>query len=179
MSAAAHPEYQVKAAILVKLLGYVTFPDVAMEGRTEIVIGIIGKNPFGSHFDPMTGKTTMGRRLVIRDLGPADGVAKPAIAQAARSCHLLFVATEDKNEVERLLGALQGAPVLTVGEDRSFVGTGGMVRLFIEEQHVRFEVNRRAACLAGLSFRSDLLARASRVVELDDCRIGGSPENGP
>ena len=62
------------------------------------------------------------------------------------------------------LALLARAPnsTLTVGETTRFLRDGGMVRLFIEDQRLRFQVNRGRTAAAGLQLSSQLLSLAAK-----------------
>ena len=53
-------------------------------------------------------------------------------------------------------------PVLTVGETTQFLRDGGMVRFFVEDNNVRFQINQKNAEAAGLKISSQLLMLAVR-----------------
>jgi len=55
-------------------------------------------------------------------------------------------------------------PILTVGETPGFAERGGVIRLVLEDNKVRFEVNVDAAHQAGLTISSRLLTLA-RIIQ--------------
>ena len=51
----ALPEYEAKAGFLYKLLFFVDWPEEAFSTSEDIIsIGILGKDPFGDYFDPVS-----------------------------------------------------------------------------------------------------------------------------
>jgi hypothetical protein len=54
--------------------------------------------------------------------------------------------------------------VLTVGEHERFLDQGGVMRLFLEDNRVRFSVNQQSADRAGLQISSRLLRLARTVI---------------
>jgi hypothetical protein len=52
--------------------------------------------------------------------------------------------------------------VLTVGENPEFLRDGGMVRLYVENSRVRFQISQKNAEAAGLKISSQLLMLAAR-----------------
>ena len=83
--------------------------------------------------------------------------------ESVEECHLLFVAQGRNEEMEELLKAAKGKPILTVGESPEFFQQGGMINFVIVDQKVRFEINTVALESAGLHADSRLLAVARRV----------------
>ncbi|HEV8574245.1 MAG TPA: YfiR family protein [Dehalococcoidia bacterium] len=155
--AGAPSEYEVKAAYIYNFATFVEWPAAAFsQPNSPIVIGIVGKDPFGATFDRVVeGKAINNRPLVVRRLkwGPE-----------VRQCHILFVSVSEKDKIGRLPELLKGAPVLTIGETTGFARNGGIINFFLDEARVRFEINPQAARQAGLSISSRLLSLAKIVV---------------
>jgi uncharacterized protein DUF4154 len=151
-------EYQVKAAFLYNFGRFVTWPARAFADSTApLLVGILGEDPFGTEIDAMLrGKTLEGRPVQVqrfqelRDLGP---------------CHILFTARSDPAFLQQLFATLRGRPVLTVGESTDFTSRGGVIRFYLEENRVRFEINVRASQRAELWISSKLLKLARIVGE--------------
>lgn len=148
----AASEYELKAAFLYKFASFVAWPD--SNAADPICIGVVGEDPFGSALDDVVkGKSMNGRTFEIRRLRPGQEPGK---------CHILFVARSEKKKLRSLLDHIQG-PVLTVGDMPEFCENGGVIRLGLEDNRVRIEVNLEAAERAGLQLSSKLLSLA-RIV---------------
>ena len=149
-------EYQVKAAFLYNFAKFVEWPpDSFATASAPIRICILGRNPFGRNLSEITeGKTINGRKVLV------DQVAD---LQQARTCTILFVSSSEKGQLKRVFEGLQGAAALTVGDSKTFIEQGGMVNFVLENDRVQFEVNRRAAEMAGIKISSKLLNVAKRV----------------
>ncbi len=150
------PEYRIKAAFLYNFLLYTEWPSSAFEkSDSPVVLQIAGEDPFGNELDlAVHGKTVRGRPIEVRRLGRA--------AEATR-CHLLFVCDDQAKNLSQVLERHRDAPLLTVGETEDFTRAGGVIRLFVDENKVRFEVNTDAADRAHVKFSSKLLSLA-RIV---------------
>jgi len=163
---AAHPaislgaptefEYKVKAAFLYNFAKFVEWPTSAFDSEeAPFVFCIVGEDPFGGNLEAtVKGRTASGRRIVVRR-GPS--------VEALGRCHLVFIGATEDDQVARELHEVSGQPVLTVGESTAFAKAGGMIRLFVEEKRIRFDINERAAREAGLRISSQLLKLARRV----------------
>lgn len=168
-------EYQIKAAFLFNFIKFVNWPKEKMADANEpIIIGIIGKDPFGDTLDPIKNKKVKGKKLVIKrfkgfeELKKNSGKDEPEFGrkiQALRKCHLLFVCSSEKENFEEIIEILEGSSVLTVEETAGFLKAGGIVNFLMEDKKVRFEINITAAEQAKLKIRSKLLRLAKRVVE--------------
>ncbi len=148
-------EYEVKAAFIYNFAKYISWPEAPTEAGRPFVVGIVGRDPFGPMLDDvMRGKRIQNRTIVVRRFAGVEDVA---------DCHILFVGSSEKSEVQRIVEALRRAPVLTIGDMDQFAERGGMINLITEENRVRFEINLEAAERAGLTPSSQLL-RLARIV---------------
>lgn len=149
-------EYEVKAAFLFNFAQYVDWPSSAfLSDGAPIVIGIVGKDSFGSIVEQtVKGKSVKGRSFVVRRL---------TWGQAVKDCHILFISGSEKDKSEQINDLLKGEPVLTVGEISGFAKKGGIVNFVVENNKVRFEINPEAAKRAKLSISSRLLSLAKIV----------------
>ena len=60
-------EYQVKAAFLYNFIKFVDWPKETMpDGNESVIIGIIGKDPFGKLFVAIKDKLVKGKKVVIK-----------------------------------------------------------------------------------------------------------------
>ena len=144
-------EYQVKAAFLYNFAKFVQWP--SKDGPSHIVIGIVGDDPLGDVLDQIVrGKTVDGRELVVRRLRPDDD---------PRLCQILFVSSSEARRTPDLLMRLQASGVLTVGEAPHFLREGGVIRFYVEDSRVRFEISLQGAAHAGIRISSQLLSLAS------------------
>lgn len=159
-SSAAEPpridEYQLKAAFLPKFPLFVHWPATnALAESTELIIGVLGKNPFGAHLENAChGKMVERRALLVR---PCQNVA-----EAAR-CHLVFIAAPEPARLPELLAALTAAGVLTISDAPGFAAAGGMIGMVVGARKIRLEINLQAVRQPGLRVAPQLLQMA-RVI---------------
>lgn len=149
-------EYGVKAAFLYNFAKFVEWPgNVSPDPNAPMVIGILGKDPFGAEIDrAIEGKSVNGRRLVIKRFSTLG---------AYEYCHILFVSSSEKNNLARILAAVAKSSVLTVSETDRFAQLGGIINFITTDNRIRFEINQAAAARAGLKISSKLLS-LGRVV---------------
>lgn len=148
-------EHEVKAAFLFNFLKFVEWPGPSASTNTPIVIGIVGESPLRESLPKiLEGQTVKGRSIRMVSLRPGEPVGE---------CQLLFVAQGKNEDIEEVLKAVKGKPILTVGENPEFTQQGGMISFVIVDQKVRFEINTAALDAVGLRADSRLLAVARRV----------------
>ncbi|HRI43186.1 MAG TPA: YfiR family protein [Fimbriimonadaceae bacterium] len=144
-------EYDVKAAFIYNFTKYIEWPSSALPGNAPIVIGIVGRDPFGRSIDVLLqGKTVSGRSLRVSRLNWGD--------DEVMNCHVLFVSAGSFDPAR--LAKLRGRPILTVGESPGFTAKGGIINFVIEGGRVRFDVNPDLANAAGIQISSKLLSLA-------------------
>jgi hypothetical protein len=149
-------EYAVKAAFLYNFARFVEWPGEALgNGGSPLLVGVMGDDPFGSSIDQVVAGTNVN--------GHPIAVNRLRWGQDLRQCHILFISSSEARRLPQILASLRGASVLTVADMERFDQQGGVVRFFIEDGKVRFEINVDAADRAGLRISSKLLALAKIV----------------
>jgi hypothetical protein len=153
---AADLESAVKAAFLFNFAKFVEWPPEAFpEPSVPLAFCVYGEDPVGSSLEAVTrGETLYGRRLVVRRVRDLPQL---------RECHVVFFGAAEKRNLPEALSALREARVLTVGEGKDFLDKGGMIRLFLERNRMRFDINLDAAETCALKISSKLLRLAHAV----------------
>ena len=149
-------EYELKAALLHKFVKYVEWPAPRFADKASpIVIGVLGKDPFGETLERTFGDKKVGERgfelLRLRDISEV------------KRCHVLFLPDEERDQEKKVLQAVAGQSILLVGETEGFASRGGTINLYIEEKHLKFEINQEVAKEQGLAISSNLLKLAKIV----------------
>jgi hypothetical protein len=147
-------EYDVKAAFVLNFVRYVEWPST--HHVPPLRLCVLDTNPFGTRLQTVTsGEQWQGAGIDVRVVsGMREGAG----------CHLLYVPDTAAGRFVAGISALSGLPVLTVGEHERFLEQGGMIRLFVEENRVRFAINQKAADSVGLLISSRLLRLARMVI---------------
>ncbi len=58
-------EYQIKAAFIYNFINFVDWPKEKMaESNEPVIIGIVGKDPFGDAFAPVKDKEVKGKKFL-------------------------------------------------------------------------------------------------------------------
>lgn len=152
--AQANLEYDVKSAFLYNFIRFIVWPEDAFADPLEpFVIGVLGReDPFNGQLEAVVrGKTIDGRPLEVRF---ARRLA------ALEGTHILYISPTASESEDEILAALAEHPVVTVGETAEFTAKGGIIRFFVRERKVAFEINPGAAERAGLRISSRLLSLA-------------------
>lgn len=150
-------EYQVKAVFLFNFTQFIQWPQTAFpESNTPMVIGILGKDPFGKYLDETVRNEKIDNHpLVIQRFQSVNDIS---------TCHILFINITEKDELKTIFDALKSKNILTVGDANNFSKYGGMIRFFTEENKTRIRINMTAVKSTDLTISSKLL-RLADVVE--------------
>jgi len=150
-------EYQLKALFLCNFVKYVDWPSGAMQGTGPIVIGILGEDNFSDNLKrAVEGKTVNGRQITIKHLSAGEELS---------GCSILFVSSSENSRLGAILGKTSTLPILTVGEDASFLQKGGIINFVLKEGKIQLEVNLQLAQKVKLQISSKLLSVAVVVKE--------------
>ncbi len=136
-------EYQVKAAFIFNFARFVTWPAGTFpSSESPLLIGLLGHDPFSEALQKtLDGKMVEGRPLVVKQLASADSPAQILVVPPA-------------------VKPPAGRPMLTVSESKTFLKEGGMIRLDVVEDKVRFSINQAAVDQSGLTISSQMLQYA-------------------
>lgn len=150
-------EQRVKSAFLFNFSKFVSWPAGKLAGAASpILFCVLERDPIVPALDmTLADKTIDGHPLQLRRVGRAEEL---------RGCHIAYLGAPDGARLPAMLAALAGNGVLSV-YDGDAPQSGGVVRFYLDDRKVRFEVNEAAAEREGLQISSRLLSVASVVRE--------------
>jgi hypothetical protein len=151
-------EYPVKAAFIYNFVQFVEWPTSAFGGdaKAPLEIAIVGNDPFNGMLDRLVaGKIVNGHPVVVRHFATANDARQP--------CHVMFVSAQSQEQFAPTIQKLGRANMLTIGETDKFLDAGGIIRIYTDDNHIRFDVNRGSAERAGLHVSAKLLKLAKNV----------------
>ena len=144
---AAEPEDELKSATVLSFVRHSEWLGETPAG--PITIGVTGRPAMISMLRrTLDGKMANNRAIKIVDVKASADL---------HTCQVLYVASDNNNEVRQTLASLGTSHALTIGEADRFLDYGGAVKLLIVDGHMSFEVNPEALDRAGVSISSKLL----------------------
>jgi|ERR1700733_10722832 hypothetical protein len=156
--AAAAPvsEYQLKAVFLFNFAQFVEWPSSAFaQTNAPFVIGVLGKDPFGSNLDDVVrGETVNGHPLAVQRYASIGDVG---------DCQILFIPATELAHVGELLAKLKGRSILTVTDAEEAPQRGVIIGLITQDRQIRLRIDLQAAKVASLTISSKLLRPAEIV----------------
>lgn len=149
-------EAEIKAAFLVQFSKYVSWPDQCFaESDSPIVIGILGRDPFGSKLDKISRSfKAQGRNIKVHRLSDLSNVEQ---------CHVLYISTDKTGELAEIIAALPSMPIVLVSDISGFLDLGGIIHFITVGTKVRFNISLSNSKKIGLKISSKLLKVANKV----------------
>lgn len=146
-------EAQLKSGFVYNAGIFVEWPPDA-GSPSELVIGFIAGHDVGQPLAALTGKKINGRTISVKPFDPDDN---------PRDYQILFLGRVDSQLMAAVQERVGDAPVLTIGDSDSFTSLGGVVRLYMEDGRLRFEINMTRAERARLRVSARMLGLAKIV----------------
>ncbi|MEQ1517497.1 MAG: YfiR family protein [Usitatibacteraceae bacterium] len=151
-------EYEVKAAFLFNFALFTqplaAPPATPVDPVAPYRMCILGKDPFGSAAKSLSTRKIVGRPIVVKPVGANDDL---------KQCQLIFMPEAERDSARRTAAAVNGLPIITVGEFRDFPAGGTVFNLMVIDDKVAFQVNTQAARTQQLEVSAKLTRLATSV----------------
>lgn len=154
-------EYEVKAGFLEKFTRFIDWPaEVKMEDVSKpFVITVMGENPFESVLEKMYSQVSIkGKKVEIQYISTVNEID---------DCNILFIPKSEHYRINKILSYTKKKPILTITDYKRFAKNGVLITLFFENDHISFEINKKAVQDSGL-YVSSLLLNLSKVVNTEE-----------
>jgi len=148
-------EYQVRAAIIVNIVRFVTFKQNGDDLRGPIRLCLLGYDQQSALLEGyLSAHPVDGRPFQVRRLSNSE---RP------EGCQALYVSPGERRRFDEISEALLGAGVLTISDDRTFAFSGGIVGLPVVGERIEIQVNLVRAEQSGIVISSRLLGLAKVI----------------
>jgi hypothetical protein len=148
--AAERTEPEVKAELIERFTRFVEWerlPDT-------MTICVVGDSPITPHLQKIA------RRQTIKD---KHARVVSVVPESVVTCQVVLIAGDDTDRLRAVISRTMGRPILSIAEAPGASAAGAIINFYLDEQHIRFEINTSAAKRSGLTLRSKLLSLA-RIV---------------
>lgn len=160
------PESKVKAAFLYNFTKLVEWPtNTFADDATPLVIGVLGKDPFGKDLDNLVAGRTAKNR-------PVQIVRFTSIEQIT-NCQVLYISESERRKLDSIFEALHNRPVLTVSDLKGFESRG-MITLVKSNANINLRINLEATRQARLQLSSRLI-RLDRTLRPTEAESPAQP----
>jgi hypothetical protein len=149
-------EYQVKAVFIYNFVHFIQWPSSVMTTpEAPFVIGVLGKNVFGSFLEQaVSGEKLNGHPIIVKYL---------TSSKEAEACHILFISKSHHASSDEIATIQKHKHILTVSDAETFTKQWGMIRFFTENNKIRIEVNTKAVEESDLEISAKLLRLATII----------------
>ncbi|EXJ14971.1 PUTATIVE TRANSMEMBRANE PROTEIN [Imhoffiella purpurea] len=154
-------EIDVRAVFLFNFALFIDWPSSAFDAPSAPLRYCVLGNPALSVSLKRTlaDERVAGRPLQIADARNPD---------QWRRCHILYIDHRSGESLQKVVDAVKGAPVLTVGDTDTMAHEGGMISLIRKGERLHPVINREAAMRSGIQISSKLLRLATLVPDSPD-----------
>lgn len=157
----APSQTEISAAFVFNFAKFTEWPPQTFaDSTTPITVCFAGAVDVRGAFQSISaGKPVNGRSVFVREVKPTADV---------HDCQIVYI--DSPNQVLRA-GVIKNArqhSALVIGTSDDFLARGGMIKLFVESNRMRFDVNVGATGRIKIHLSSKLLALARSVVDLPD-----------
>ncbi len=148
---ATQKELDVKAACLLNFARFIDWPPVPTSGEAaDLVIGVLGDDPYGPILDAMVrGETVAGRHIAIH---------RSQHVLDLRDCQMIYISSSEKARIAGILHDLGQLPILTVSDIDGFCHAGGIIQFTRVGSKIRFMINDTVARRELLQISAQLLS---------------------
>lgn len=154
-AAQRQPENEVKAVVVVNLLSFIQWPPETLTSEKELRLCVPASAPIASALRKLERRQVHGLPLVLKWATGRDEL---------RLCHAILAGSSEA-AMMRAAEAVQGLPVLLIGDGAGALERGAMIGVDIEGGRVVFDVDLTTLRKARLSASSKLLRLVRLLVE--------------
>ncbi len=152
---------QIRAAFIFNFSKFAEWPTQAYaDAGSPMTVCFVGAEDVRTAFQSLSvGKAVTGHFVEERAIKSAGEL---------HNCQVVYIDSSNGSLVIDAVKFVRQTPALSIGTSDDFLARGGMIRLLVENNRMRFDVNVGAAERAKIHLSSKLLALARSVVALPD-----------
>lgn len=150
-------EAQVEAAFIYQFTNYVEWPDTDKNSNPDkpFVISILGESPVEPGLVEIAKrKTVNGHKIEIRKIETPSRISE---------CRIIFAKVDEEETLKEIIKRAEAHHVLVITRGEGLLEQGAMINFVVEDEKLRFEINRSTIEKAGLHVSSQLLKLARRT----------------
>lgn len=147
-------EQDLKAAFIYRFAQMTEWPVQASAPSRPFLVCVAGQGGLQTALRALAGRNLAGAQIHVQAVSQPSGLGQ---------CQVLVLDMEARHELNRWQKAVQGEPVLTIGDGPEAFRAGVIIALATEPDGVAFRINRSAAVARGLSVSPQVLKLAKEV----------------
>jgi len=160
-SASAPTQAQIGAAFIFNFAKFTEWPaQTFVDSGSPLTVCFLGADDYRSAFRVIANaKAVNGRWVAVREVKSAG---------ETRDCQIVYADSPSSAVIVGVLKNARQFSTLAIGTSEDFLSRGGTIRLFVESNRMRFDVNVGAVARTKIKLSSKLMALARSVVDLPD-----------
>ncbi|WP_109486688.1 YfiR family protein [Occallatibacter savannae] len=148
-------ELQVRAAIVVNLVRFITFKSNRDEMHGPLHICLLGYDQQSSALENyLSAHSVDGRPFQVRRVSSSERFDE---------CQVLYMSSTERHHFDGLYASLIEAGVLTISDDPAFATSGGIIGLPVIGDRIEIQINLACAEQSGIAISSRLLGVAKVI----------------
>lgn len=145
--------YRVYAGLLYSFTKYVEWPEQKQAG--DFVIGVYGDNEMLTTAQTlMKNRAVSNQKIVVRKVNTEADFAK---------CHIIFVERAFSHKVKSVQTQTKSNSILLITEGDNLAKKGAGINFVIQDERLKFEMNKAVIESAGLKVSNELLKLSIQV----------------
>ncbi len=152
----ANHEYALKLAFIKQFPLFITWSDKRVKERKQkpFTIGVYGENKFKKFNEEFEIRIIQGRPVKMMPIKNLEDM---------HQLDILFISNANKKELIKIIDLANKYQILTIADRTGMAQKGVMINFFLEENTVRFELNRKS--LNDCQFKvSSKLWRIAKII---------------
>ena len=142
--------YKAYTLFVYNFTKYVEWPDGAI--KDEFVIGVFGNSPITNELQKMVAVKKAGEKNIR--------IVELTETTNASEVHILFIPEEKSGQLQKIVSAVKGKPVLVVTERQGLVEQGAGISFLSDNNSLKFELNNISIANQNLKVSKTLAALA-------------------
>lgn len=151
-------EERVKAAFIYQFTNYIVWPgekEATTPSHAAFIITVVGKSALVDELSKLAQTKKIKGRPIEIVITEDPGKIVPS--------QIVIINTSDAAVLLKIAGKLKNNSSLIVSHGTDFAKKGAMINFFVEDERLRFEINRTFIAQAKLQVGSQLLSLAKLV----------------
>lgn len=139
--------YKVHAMFMYHFTKHIDWPADKKNG--DFIIGVYGNSPIEAELEVIASSKKAGTQSIV--------IKKIVSEVESNNCHIVFVSNGKSGSLDGILKAINTKPILVVSEKNGFGKKGSCLNFIIEDEKLKFEINKQSIESKGLKISGDLL----------------------
>jgi hypothetical protein len=148
----------IETAFIYQFPNYIEWPS-SFAKEDKFIISVLDDPSLFQYVERLAKKKNQinGHSIVVTSDDSSESISKS---------HIVFLGSRSTPYLKKVLGIIKNLPVLLITRSNGFAQIGSSINFFIENDRVRFEINRKELAGKGFQINSQLLNLA-KIVDTD------------